>query len=136
MAEEGEGKETRGFGEDVELRCGAGDAADEGDGERVEKVGVDSDGEMRRRPWRDVDPDEGSMQAGAGSRVLRRRARVWDASAGGRGERGRRRRRSGRGDLEWESGGRGAVGKGRRHSRSRLTSHKYDGKLLEDDSLQ
>lgn len=87
MAEEGEGKETRGFGEDVELRCGAGDAADEGDGEWVEKVGVDSDGEMRRRPWRDVDPDEGSMQAGAGSRVLRRRARVWDASAGGRGER-------------------------------------------------
>jgi hypothetical protein len=61
--EEEEGNGTRGFGEEVELRrswwwCGAGD----GDGERVEKVGVESDGEMRRRPWRDADPED--MPAG------------------------------------------------------------------------
>ena len=78
LAEEEAGKGTSGFGEDVELRrswwwwCGAGDAAGEGDGERVEKVGVESDGEMRRRPWRDADPELGSMPAAAGSRVLHR----------------------------------------------------------------
>jgi len=46
--EEEDGKGTRGFEEEVELRrswwwCGAGDAAGEGDGERVEKVGVDEE---------------------------------------------------------------------------------------------
>lgn len=62
--EVGGGKGRRGLGEEVELRrswCGEGDE----DGARVEeKVGVDTDGEMRRRPWREVDP-EGSMAVAA-----------------------------------------------------------------------
>jgi len=55
--EVGEGKGRRGLGEEVELRrswCGERDE----DGARVEeKVGVESDGEMGRRPWLELDPD-------------------------------------------------------------------------------
>jgi hypothetical protein len=54
--EVGEGKGRRGLGEEVELRrswCGEGDE----DGARVEKVGVESDGEMGRRPWRELEPE-------------------------------------------------------------------------------
>jgi hypothetical protein len=109
LEEEAEGKGRSGCGEEVELRrswCGAGDR----EGELVEKVGEESDGEMRRRPWRGPDP-EGSMASlgvCAGSRVLR--------GGLGFGRRHRperrkttatRRRRSGarRGDLERSQGG-------------------------------
>lgn len=49
--EVGEGKERRGLGEEVELRrswCGEGEE---------EKVGVESDGEKGRRPWRELEAD-------------------------------------------------------------------------------
>lgn len=61
--EVGEGRGRRGLGEEVELRrswCGEGDE----DGARVEKVGVESEGEMGRRPWRELEPER-SMEVAA-----------------------------------------------------------------------
>lgn len=56
--EVGEGKERRGLGEEVELRrswCGEGEE---------EKVGVESDGEKGRRPWRELELEADRSMAG------------------------------------------------------------------------